>query len=67
MWRMRRADGLFTHLLVGCQGSGAWAAWFLNDRPLGVRDFDDLGSAIAFSERMQTQNWTAGWRLIDAE
>ncbi len=65
MWRMRRADGLFSHLLVGCQESGAWAAWFLNDRPLGLRDFGDVGSAIRFSEQMQAQNWSVGWRLVD--
>ena len=64
MWRMRRGNGLLAHLVLGCEGQGAWAAWFLNDRPIGLRDFSDVGSAIRFSESMQAQNWAVGWRLI---
>jgi hypothetical protein len=38
--------------------------WFVNDRPLGIRDFEDWESAIRWSDRLQAQNWTVGWRLI---
>ncbi len=67
MWRMRRQDGLRSHLVIGRQGHGFWAAWFLNAKLLGLRDFGDLGDAIGFSERMQTQNWSIGWRLDDPD
>jgi hypothetical protein len=63
MWRMRRADGLSAHAVIGLRGSRAWVMWFVNDRPLGVREFEDWESAIHWSERMQAQNWTVGWRL----
>jgi hypothetical protein len=62
MWRMRRSDGLSAHAVIAFQGHRAWVIWFLNDRPIGVRDFEDWGSAIQWSERMQIQNWTVGWR-----
>jgi hypothetical protein len=65
MWRMRRSDGLSTHAVIGLQGRGARVIWFLNDRPIGVRDFEDWGNAIQWSERMQFQNWTVGWRDAD--
>jgi hypothetical protein len=64
MWRMQRSGGLSAHLVIGCDGNAAWAAWFLNDGAIGVRDFDDIGSAIEFSTRMQAQNWSVGWRLV---
>ena len=62
MWRMRRSDGLSAHAVIGFQGCGARVVWFLNDRPIGVRNFEDWGSAIQWSDRMQIQNWTVGWR-----
>jgi len=62
MWRMRRSDGRCAHAVIGFEGRGAWVIWFLNDRPIGVRDFEDWSSAIQWSERMQIQNWTVGWR-----
>jgi len=37
--------------------------WFMNDRPLGRRDFEDWESAIRWSDRMRAQNWAVGWRL----
>ena len=62
MWRMRRSDGLSAHAVIGFQGRAAWVIWFLNGQPIGVRDFEDWGSAIQWSDRMQIQNWTVGWR-----
>jgi hypothetical protein len=41
--------------------------WFLNDRPLGYRDFGDWTSALRWSEQMQAQNWAVGWRLEPEE
>ena len=64
MWRMRRSDGLSAHAVIGFLGAGAWVIWFLNGRPVGVRDFDDWTNAIQWSERMQFQNWTVGWRDV---
>src|SRR5688500_7611306 len=62
MWRMRRSDGLSTHAVIGFQGTGAWVMWFLNDRPMGIRDFEDWQIAIQWSDRMQSLNLTVGWR-----
>lgn len=67
MWRMIRPNGLRAHLVIGREGRRYWAAWFLNATVLGVRDFSELGSAIDFSDRMQFQNWSIGWRLDDAD
>jgi hypothetical protein len=64
MWRMRRPDGLSAHAVIGLRGCRAWVMWFVNDRPLGIRDFEDWESAIRWSDRLQAQNWTVGWRLI---
>jgi hypothetical protein len=36
--------------------------WFLNDRPIGARDFEDWSSAIEWSDRLRNQNWSVGWR-----
>jgi hypothetical protein len=36
--------------------------WFVNDRPMGVRDFSDLSEALHWCEQMRLQNWTVGWR-----
>ncbi len=63
MWRMSRADGQSSHAVIDPRPGGAAVIWFVNDRPLGYRDFDDWTSALLWSERMQAQNWTAGWRL----
>jgi hypothetical protein len=38
--------------------------WFINDRPLGYRDFDDWTAALRWSDQMQAQNWAVGWRLV---
>ena len=64
MWRMRRADGLESHALIGTRPEGPVVIWFLNDSPMGYRDFGDWASAIRWSDQMQAQNWSTGWRLI---
>ena len=63
VWRMQRTDGQSSHAIIGPRLNGVAVIWFVNDRPLGYRDFDDWTSALLWSERMQAQNWTAGWRL----
>jgi hypothetical protein len=64
MWRMRRADGLVCHAVIDPRSDGAFVfMWFINDRPLGSRDFPDLASALRWSDQMQAQNWAVGWRL----
>ncbi len=65
MWRMERHDGRSAHLVLGLTGHDVWVAWFLDNRAIGMRDFTDLGSAIQFSDSMQSQNWAVGWRLVD--
>ncbi len=63
MWRMQRADGLLSHAVIGPRSDGAVVVWFINDRPLGYRDFGDWTSALRWSDQMQAQNWAVGWRL----
>jgi hypothetical protein len=63
MWRMRRGSGLSTHAVIGSSGDGAYVMWYLNGSPVGVRNFEDWTSAIEWTDRMQFQNWTVGWRL----
>ena len=63
MWRMQRADGRLSHAVIGPHPDGAVVVWFINDRPLGYRAFDDWTSALRWSDQMQAQNWAAGWRL----
>jgi hypothetical protein len=64
MWRMRRPDGLLAHAMIGPRPDGAVVVWFINDRPLGYRDFDDWTAALRWSDQMQAQNWAVGWRLV---
>jgi hypothetical protein len=63
MWRMRRADAL-CHVVITPLPWGAAVEWFLNDRPLGHRDFSELGDALRWTEQLQAQNWSSGWRLL---
>lgn len=62
MWRMERAGGLVCHAMIGPHADGAVVVWFLNDRPLGYRDFGDWASALRWSDQLQAQNWAVGWR-----
>jgi hypothetical protein len=64
MWRMRRGESLTTHAILRPRGPGAWVTWYVNDHPIGVREFDDWSAALQWSDRMQFQNWTAGWRPV---
>lgn len=64
MWRMRRADGLLSHAVIAPGAGGAVVVWFINDRPLGYRDFGDWSDAVRWSEQMQAQNWAVGWRHV---
>jgi hypothetical protein len=67
MWRMRRADGQLSHAMMGARSDGATVVWFVNDRPLGYRVFDDWTSALRWSELMQKHNWAIGWRVLSDE
>ena len=64
MWRMRRADGLSSHSVIGPRLNGVAVIWFVNDRPLGFREFDDWTNALRWSEQMQAHYWAMGWRLV---
>jgi hypothetical protein len=63
MWRMRRPGGQSSHAVIAPKASGAVVVWFLNDRPVGYREFADVADALRWSDLMQRQNWTVGWRL----
>jgi len=60
---MQRADGQSSHVIIDPRAHGAAVIWFVNGCPLGVRDFDDLASALHWCEQMQAQNWAVGWRV----
>jgi len=64
MWRMQRAGGMKLHAMIGPRVDGALVVWFINGRPLGFRDFSDWTSALHWTERLQAQNWTIGWRPV---
>lgn len=64
MWRMRRGASLTTHAVIRPRGAAAWVTWYVNDHPIGVREFEDWTAAMQWSDRMQFQNWTAGWRPV---
>ena len=61
MWRMRRA-ALRSHAVIARWEQGARVIWCVNERPVGVREFPDLATAIRWTEQLQFQNWAAGWR-----
>ena len=62
LWRMQRATGLHSHAVIGPRSDGAVIIWFINDRPMGYRDFTDWTSALEWSNQLRQQNWAAGWR-----
>ena len=64
LWRMARGSGQRAHAVINPRRRGAAVIWFVNDRPLGQRDFADWTSALRWSEQLQAQNWTAGWRPL---
>lgn len=64
MWRMQRGNGQAAQAVIAPGGEGgSVVVWYLNGRPLGMREFADWTSAIAWTDRMRDQNWAAGWRL----
>jgi hypothetical protein len=67
MWRMRRADGLRAHATVGVQGGSPAVTWYVNERPVGSKAFDDWTEALRWCEQLEAQNWAVGWRRIHAE
>jgi hypothetical protein len=64
MWRMRREDGRLSHAVIDPRQGAATVVWFVNDRPLGRRSFEDWSGALRWSDQLRTQNWKAGWRPI---
>ena len=62
MWRMLRVDGLTSHAVIEAGPQTAMLVWFVNGRPVGYRDFSDWTSALRWSDQLQAQNWSAGWR-----
>ena len=52
MWRMMRADGQSSHALIDPRPEKAALIWFVNGRPLGFREFDDLDSALRWSDQL---------------
>jgi hypothetical protein len=65
MFRMRHADGRWAQAVIDPMKSGARAVWFVNGRPLDVRDFADWTRAIEWTERLRAQQWNVGWRVSD--
>jgi hypothetical protein len=64
LWRMQRANGLQAHAVIGPRPNGAVIVWFVNDRPVGYREFDDWAVALGWNDRLQAQNWAVGWRHV---
>jgi hypothetical protein len=65
MWRMRHADGRRAQAVIDPTNSTARVLWYVNDHPVGVREFPEWTAAIAWTERLRAQQWTVGWRLTD--
>lgn len=63
MWRMRRGEAQVALAVIAPSATGANVVWFVNGHPVGMREFSDWSSAIAWSDRIRHQNWSAGWRL----
>jgi hypothetical protein len=64
MWRMLRGEGQSSHCAIALKAEGATVVWFVNDRPVGFREFVDCGEAIRWSAQIRDQNWSAGWRML---
>jgi hypothetical protein len=64
MWRMRRADGMSCHAVMDPRADGAVITWYLNGHVLGYRAFNNWTAALRWSDQLQAQNWTIGWRLV---
>jgi hypothetical protein len=62
MWRMERADGLCSHATMGVHGGTAAVTWFVNQRPVGSKTFEDWAEALRWCDQLEAQNWSVGWR-----
>jgi hypothetical protein len=65
MWRMQHRDGRWGQAVIDPTKGGAQAVWFVNGHPLSVRSFADWTGAIEWTDRLQVQQSTVGWRLSD--
>jgi hypothetical protein len=65
LWKMERANGQLAHAVIGPRSDGTVVVWYVNGRAMGYRDFRDWTSALGWSDRLQAQNWAAGWRLSE--
>jgi hypothetical protein len=59
-----KRPGLRSHSVISPRSDGAVVVWFVNDRPVGFKDFSDWASALRWSDQLQAQNWSAGWRHV---
>lgn len=59
---MQRPGGQHSHTVISPRPNGAVVVWFVNDRPVGFREFVDWTSALRWSDQLQAQNWATGWR-----
>ena len=46
MWRMQRGDQQVAQAVIAPAADGASVVWFVNGRPLGMREFSDWTGAI---------------------
>jgi len=65
MWRMRRSADMLAHAVIAVTDSQPVLVWYVNNRPLGSRTFDDWTDAVRWSDQLQAQNWETGWRLVE--
>ena len=65
IWRMHRDDGRRAWAAIDPRHGATRVIWFIDERPLGARYFEDWTGALAWCERLRAQYWSAGWRLTD--
>ena len=65
MWRMVRPDGRRAQAVIDPIEGRARVLWFLDDRPLGARYFNDWSDAIQWADRLRLQYQSVGWRLTE--
>lgn len=65
LWRMHREDGRRAWAAIDPRHGATRVIWFIDERPLGARYFEDWTGALAWCERLRAQYWSAGWRLTD--
>jgi hypothetical protein len=62
---MRRVDGRRAQAVIDPAKSGTQVLWFVNGQLLGIRHFDDWAPAIEWTDRLQAEYWSIGWRPSD--